>query len=67
MLICVDTINLVKRKHKHLKVQHNLKAKRSNLARSVDGGNASTINHEMGKERSFKWERDTTKKVVRVS
>jgi hypothetical protein len=67
MLICVDTINLVKRKHKHLKVQHSLTAKRSNLTRSVDAGRVSAINHELGKEKSFKWERDTTQKVVRVS
>lgn len=37
MLLCVDAINLVKRKHKSLKVQRSLSAKRSSLTRSVDG------------------------------
>lgn len=35
MLLCADTISLVKRKHKHLEVQKSLKGKRSLITRSV--------------------------------
>ena len=67
MLLCVDTINLVKRKHKMLKVQRSLTSKRSNLTRSVDTGKVSTVSHWQGKSQTFKFERDSTRKVARIA
>ena len=69
MLLCCDTINLVKRKHKHILTMRSLSAKRSVASRSSAGGfgTVSTISHELGKSQSYYYERDSTKKVARVS
>jgi len=68
MLLVVDTINLVKRKHKYLKVQRSLSTnRRSALVRPSDTGKVSMVSHWQGKGETFKFERDTTHKVARVS
>lgn len=67
MLLCVDTINLVKRKHKHLKNQRSLSSKRSSLSRTGETGRVSTVSHWQGKSQTFTFERDSTQKVARVA
>ncbi len=63
----MDTINLVKRKHKQLKVQRSLSAKRSQLTRATDASKVSTISHEHGRSATFQYQRDSARKVARLS
>jgi hypothetical protein len=46
MLLCCDTIALVKRKHKHIGVHRSLSAKRVVIKRPNDGGRYSMLAHE---------------------
>ena len=57
MLLCCDVVELVRRKHRQLKLQRSLSAKRQRLTRSAESSRYTNISHAMGKEANFKFER----------
>ena len=67
MLMCFDTINCVKRKHKELKIIRNLSAKRTRLTRSLDTSRYSKVSHALGQSQNFKYERDVPLKIAKVT
>jgi len=68
MLLCCDVISLVKRKHKNLKMQRSLSAKRVMFNRpSTDSGRYSMLSHTKGKQSNFYYERDAKTKMTRVN
>jgi hypothetical protein len=70
MLLCTDTINLVKAQHKKLRIQRSLSAKRSNPSRegiAAQSGRYTLLDHNEGRTESFYYERDNINKVASVS
>ncbi len=66
MMLCLDTIQCVKNKHKEIKIQRSLSAKRSNLTRSADSSRYSKVSHSLGQNSNFKFERITPMKIAKV-
>lgn len=48
MKLCVDFINLVKKKHKELKIHRSLNRTRSRLTQSLDTSRFSRVSHNLG-------------------
>jgi hypothetical protein len=70
MLLCADIIDLVKKKHKSLRIQRSLRASRSHLSRKqveAQSGRYTLMNHSQGLSSSFYYERDNNKKVAHVT
>ena len=66
MILCLDAIQCVKRKHKSLKIERSLSAKRSRLTRSLDTSRYSKVSHSLGQGSNFKFGRDIAQKVAKV-
>ena len=68
MLLCCDVISLVKRKHKAIKTQRSLSAKRVMFSRSgTDSGRYTMLSHSKGRQSDFYYERDANTKQSRVN
>ena len=68
MLLCCDVISLIKRKHKQLKMQRSLSAKRVTFQRPTsDSGRYTMLAHAEGKQKDFYYERDAQSKTSRVN
>ncbi len=63
MLLCTDTISLIKRKHKNLEVQKSLTGKRSLITRSVPPKPSQSTQWQ-GQQNVFSVECDSTSNVV---
>ncbi len=66
MMLCLDVIQCIKSKHKQLKIQRSLSAKRSSLTRSADSSRYSKVSHSLGQNSNFKFERITPMKIAKV-
>eukprot|EP00347_Sterkiella_histriomuscorum_P013163 403365769 len=71
ILLCCDTINLVKKAAKDLKVQKSLSRKRSETTRDQQVSSYTIINHKkivdgQSAQKSFAYERDPVNKVAKV-
>jgi hypothetical protein len=68
MLLCCDTINLVKKASKDLKTQRSLSRKRSQTVRAQPQTSSYTIvNHTKGHtQKDYVYERDTVNKTAKV-
>ena len=49
MLLCCDAIALIKKKHKQIRVQRSLSAKRTYTERRNDNGRFTMLDHDKGK------------------
>jgi len=68
MLICCDTINLVKKASRDLKIQKSLTRKRSETTRELQVSSYSIVNHKNGEtQKDFVYERDTVNKTAKIS
>jgi hypothetical protein len=67
MLLCVDVIDLVRKKHKQLKIVKQLNQKRERFNRSLDAGQYTNVSHYKGKETTFKYERNPPQKTTKLS
>ena len=69
MLMCCDIIGVIKKKHKSLKMQRSLSAKRVMFTRdkAEDSGRVSVLAHDQGKQSHFYYERDSQNKTARVN
>ena len=67
MLLCCDCVALIKKKHKQLRIQRSLSAKRTYTERRNENGRFTMLDHNQGKQSSYYYERDTNKKVARVN
>jgi hypothetical protein len=67
MLLCVDFINLVKKKHKELKIHKSLNRTRGRLTQSLDTSRFSRVSHNLGQASNYKYERLVPEKIARVT
>ena len=69
MLLCCDVIKAVKQKHKQLRMQRSISAKRVMLSRTkmADSGRFSLLDHDQGKQSHYHYERDAQTKSARVN
>ena len=64
--MAIDTINVVKKASKDLKIQRSLSRKRAATTRSLSSGGFSIINHSVDKQSDFNYERNSVTKKVKV-
>jgi hypothetical protein len=67
MILCCDTINLVKKAAKDIKIKRSLSRKRSETSRSASVGRYTVLDHSKDDKKNYFYERDTVNKVAKVS